>query len=151
MKSYILSAVIFFQSFSAWAQVYDRKKFHSGDNLSDHFTYRFPSFEEAAILLKNGDTLRFKMNFNMLLCSMQFIQPTGDTLEISKPEDIDSIRLNNSTFFFRSNYFEILAASDPVKLVVSRQVSFEPVMIGAMGAPSRIVQPKALAHMPVNI
>lgn len=137
MNPYILSAVIFFQSFSAGAQAHDRKIIHANDNLSDYFTYRFPSFEEATILFKNGGSLLYKMNFNMLLCTMQFIDPKGDTLEISKPEDIDSIRLNNSTFFFRDGYFEIIAAVDSVKLVVSRKASFEPVKIGAMGLPSR--------------
>lgn len=67
---------------------------------------------------------------------MQFINPKGDSLEISKPEDIDSIRLNNCTFFFRNGYFEIIAAFDSVKLVVSRKASFETVKIGAMGLPS---------------
>jgi len=136
LKPYILSTVIFFHSFSAWAQVYDRKIIHAGDNISDYFTYRFPSFEEATILFKNGGSLMYKMNFNMLLCNMQFINPKGDSLEISKPEDIDSIRLNNCTFFFRNGYFEIIAAFDSVKLVVSRKASFEPVKIGAMGLPS---------------
>jgi hypothetical protein len=41
----------------------------------------------------------------------------GDTLAISKPDNIESIRLNNSTFFFRDGYYEIVAASDSVKLI----------------------------------
>ena len=40
------------------------------------------------------------MNFNMLLCDMQFIDPKGDTLEISKTEDIDSIQFKNAVFYF---------------------------------------------------
>jgi len=139
MKLYFLSAVVFFQSFSARAQVFDKKIIHADDLLSDYFTYRFPSFEEATILFKSGGPLVYKMNFNTLLCTMQFIDPKGDTLAISKPENIDSIRLNNSTFFFKDGYYEIVAASDSVnvKLAVFRTVSFEPVKIGAMGVPSR--------------
>jgi hypothetical protein len=137
MKRYILLGLIFFQSFSVLAQVYDRKVIHADENISDHFTYRFPSFEEATVLFKNGTSSIYKMNFNMLLCSMQFIDPKGDTLNISKPADIDSILFKNSTFFFRDNYFEILSAYNSVKLVVSRKASFEPVKIGAMGMPSR--------------
>ena len=121
MKLYILSAVIFFQSFSVAAQVHDRKVIHADENISDYFIYRFPSFDQATVLFKNGISSTYKMNFNMLLCTMQFIDPKGDTLEISKPEDIDSIRLNNSTFFFKDHYFEIVAAIDSVKLVVSRK------------------------------
>ena len=81
------------------------------------------------------------MNFNVLLCTMEFINPKGgDTMEISTPEDIDSIRFNNSTFFFKDDYFEIIAAFYPVKLIVSRKVSIEPVMLGAMGLPARNYQ-----------
>lgn len=137
MKQYIFSAVIFFQSFSVASQVYEKKIIHADENISDYFTYRFPSFKEATVLFKNGGALMYKMNFNMLLCTMQFIDLKGDTLEISKPGDIDSIRLNNTTFFFKDGYFEIIAAVDFVKFVVSRKARFEPVKIGAMGIPSR--------------
>ncbi len=138
MKSYILFAVIFFLSFSARAQQLTRKIIHAGEDISDYFTYRFPSFEEATVLFKKNDLQTYKMNFNMLLCSIQFIDPQGDTLEISKPEEIDSIHWNSSTFFYRNDYFEILAVSDSGKLVVSRHASLEPVMIGAMGVASRV-------------
>ena len=136
MKTSILLAIIFFKGFSARAQVYDRKIIHYNDNLSSHFTYRFPLFEEGTVLFKNGKSLKSRMNFNTLLCDMQFIDPKGDTLGISKPGDIDSILFNNCTFFFQNGYLEIINMSDSVKLVVSRKASFEPVRIGAMGIPS---------------
>ena len=137
MNRYILSAAIFLQSFSVSSQVHDRKVVGADEKISDYFIYRFPSFEQATVLFKNGGSSTYKMNFNMLLCTMQFIDPKGDTLEISKPEDIDSIRLNNSIFFFRDGYFETIAATESVKLVVSRKARFESVKIGAMGLPSR--------------
>lgn len=137
MRRYILLALILFQIFSVTSQVNDKKVIQADENISDYFIYRFPSFEKATILFKNGSSSIYKMNFNMLLCTMQFIDPKGDTLEISKPEDIDSIRLNNSTFFFKGAYFEVLAAVDSVKLVVSRKAKFESIKIGAMGLPSR--------------
>lgn len=148
MKLYILSAVIFFQTFSAGAQQHSRKIIHTGEMLSDYFTYRFPSFEEATVLFKNGSTLTYKMNFNMLLCSMEFINPKGgDTMEISEPGDIDSIRFNKSTFFFKDDYFEILTAFYPVKLIVSRKVNIEPVMLGAMGLPARNYQVEGIGRI----
>ena len=137
MNRYVFLAAVFFQSLSAGAQVSERKIIHAGDLVSDYFTYRFPSFEDATILFKNGGSLLYKMNFNTFLCTMQFIDSTGDTLAIEKPDDIDSIRLNNSTFFCNDGYYEIIASFDSVKLVVFRTVKFEPVKIGAMGEPSR--------------
>ncbi len=108
------------------AQTYDKMIIHNNDNLANYFTYRFPSFEEASVLFKNGGTLKNKMNFNTLLCTMQFIDPKGDTLEISKPGEIDSILFNDCTFFFRKGYFEILGTYDSVKLIVSRKAILAP-------------------------
>jgi hypothetical protein len=140
MRYYFVAAlfgVFVLGTSNAHGQVFDRTIIRAGDNLADYFTYRFPSFTDAIILFKNRGPLISKMNFNMLTGEMQFISPKGDTLAVSKPEDIDSIRLNNCVFFFNKGYFEIIAAFDSVRLVVFRKVSFESVKIGAMGAPVR--------------
>jgi hypothetical protein len=121
----------------AHAQTYTRTIVHAGDSLSTYYTYQFPTFADANMLLKDGRRLKYKMNFNLLLCEMQFIDPKGDTLVIAKPEEIDFILLNNSSFFFDRGYNEVLVSSEALKLVVLRQVSFEPVKIGAMEAPAR--------------
>jgi hypothetical protein len=130
----LLIAVIVLRSFIAEAQVYDRTIIHAGDSASDYYSYRFPSFSDAQVKMKDGRSMAFKMNFNMLLCEMQFINDKGDTLVIAKPEEIASIRLRSSLFYFDKNYYEVVAASDSVKLVVLRKVSFEPVKLGPMGA-----------------
>jgi hypothetical protein len=156
MKLFLLSLVLF-QSFSAGAQIRDRKIIHAGESLSAYSTYRFPSYEEATILFKNGGTLKSRINFNMLLCSMQFIDSKGDTLEIAKPKDIDSIRFSNSIFFFNDSYFEILATSGSAKLIASRRASIEPVTLGAMGTAARNVSAESYAtykyifSLPINL
>ena len=99
MKPSFLIAVICFFGFRGSAQVYERTVIHSNDNLSGLFRFRFPSFQDATVLLKNGGSLKTKMNFNLLLCNMQFIDPKGDTLEITQPQEIDSVRFDHSTFF----------------------------------------------------
>lgn len=139
MKIFILSAVIFFQSFNTAAQLFERKIIHTSDKLSDFFTWRFPSFEEGTVLLKTGGSLVYKMNFNMLFCDMQFITSKGDTMEIANPGDIDSIYFTNSIFFFRDGYFEIIAEAGPFRLGVSWKASFAIVKVGAMGLPARNV------------
>lgn len=110
---------------------------HPGDNLSDHFTYRFPSFADARILFKNGTVNVAKMNFNTFLCKMQFVDPKGDTLVLSKPEEIDSINLNGHSFFYDKGYYEIIAQSDSVTLVVLSKVNVDAIVIGALGVRTR--------------
>lgn len=105
MKIYLLSAVILLQAFSAAGQLLEKHTFHKGEVLADNFTYRFPLFEEATVLFKDGSTAVSKMNFNTLLCQMEFINDKGDTIEVAKPSVIDSIRFRNSTFFFKKIYF----------------------------------------------
>ncbi len=128
--------LVFFQSFSALAQMH-KEVIHAEENLADHFTYRFPVFEEAAVLLKSGGTIKYRMNLNMLLCSMLFINEKGDTMEVEEPDVIDSIRFKNSTFFLREGYCEVIAANGPFKLAVSRTATSQVVTLGAMGAPAR--------------
>jgi hypothetical protein len=127
----VLSLLVFLSP--AQAQIVEKKTIHAGENLSDYFYYRFPTFTQANVKLKDGGTGPSKMNFNLLVCEMQFIDPHGDTLSIAKPQDIDSISLGGSTFFYKDGYQEMIRATNLVKLLVVRKVVYEPIEIGAMG------------------
>lgn len=119
------------------AQNVEKKTVHAGESLSALFNYRFPTFTDANVQLKSGGVGASKMNFNLLVCEMQFIDPHGDTLSIAKPEDIDSIALGGSLFFYKDGYKEVIGATDSVKLVIARKVTYEPIQIGAMGLRTR--------------
>ena len=138
MKSFFqltVIAVICF-CFSAEAQVYKKKTIHSGESISDLSYYLFPSFTDATVKLKKGGSLNSKVNFNLLICEMQFIGPNNDTLTISNPENVDSILLNNNTFFFNKAYYQIVESANGVRLAVLRKVSYQPIKIGALGLPN---------------
>jgi len=138
MKKYhfFILAVLGLQTLSLTAQTYEKRTIKAGENWFDYAYYLFPSFTDGTARIKDGGQLKSKMNFNMLLCQMQFINAHGDTLNIANPSEIDSIRLNNKSFFYKNGYFEILDEYGSVKLMVSRSVKYEPVKIGAMGIPS---------------
>ena len=101
MKKYISLTVIIIIAFlsSLKAQVYDKKTVHAGQSLSEVSYYLFPSFRDAKVQFKKGGELVSKLNFNLLICQMQFIDPKGDTLNLTRLEDIDEIDFD-STFFF---------------------------------------------------
>ena len=118
------------------AQVYRKKTMHAGETIASASTYLFPAFTNAIVKLKNGGMLNSNMNFNLLICEMQFIDPGNDTLVLSKPEEIDSIIFDSNVFFFNKGYYQIIALSDSFKLVLLRRASYEPVKIGALGLPN---------------
>ncbi len=134
MKAYFILLVSVCSGICALAQ--GTETIRAGEDLADHFTYLFPSFSDASVLLKKGTVLTAKMNFNTFLCKMMFIDSTGDTLMLSKLEQIDSIKLNNHTFFYNNGYYEIIRDFDSVRLVVFRKINVNLVAVGALGITS---------------
>ncbi len=139
MKKYlslllVLSAL---QTFSVSAQSHEKKTIKAGENLADYVYYLFPSFTNGTVKMKHGGASTAKLNFNMLLCHMQFLNEHGDTLDIADPLEIDSVIINDKCFFYKKGYYEILDYSGSSKLAVLREVTYDPVKIGAKGLPSR--------------
>ena len=132
-KHYLLLALFLYGFNNVHAQLYKKKTMHTGETIASESTYLFPAFSNATVKLKNGGTLNSTMNFNLLICQMQFIGPDKDTLVLTKPAEIDSIIFDNDVFFFNNGFYEILLSSDSVKLAVLRRASYEPVKIGALG------------------
>ncbi len=135
MKKYISLTVIIIIAFlsSLKAQVYDKKTVHAGQSLSEVSYYLFPSFRDAKVQFKKGGELVSKLNFNLLICQMQFIDPKGDTLNLTRLEDIDEIDFDSTSFFYDKGYYQVLANIDGTQLAVLRKVSYEPIKIGALG------------------
>lgn len=128
--------VLLLQAVSVLAQKNDATIVHVGDSLSKFYTYLFPSFEDATVKMRDGRSFVYKMNFNTVLCGMQFINSKGDTLVITNAEEIDSILLDSCSFIydFKKGYFQILATSGKLNLAVYRQCTYQPVAYGAMGS-----------------
>ncbi|KAA9042157.1 hypothetical protein FW778_09115 [Ginsengibacter hankyongi] len=135
MTKYIsLTALLILSFFSSLhAQVYEKRTVHAGESLPEVSYYLFPSFTAATVKFKNGGEMVSQMNFNMLICQMQFIDPHGDTLNVAKLADIDTIAFDSVSFFYNKGYYEIVAAANGIKLAVLRKASYEPVKIGALG------------------
>jgi hypothetical protein len=138
MKIFLFAALLL-QGVTARSQINDKMIIHAGDSLSKHYTWLFPTFGDATVKMRDGTSLIYKMNFNLLLCDMQFINPKGDTLVITNPAVVDSILLDSSSFVYdyKKGYFQILVTSGTVSLAIHRQTTFDPVPIGAMGAKSQ--------------
>ncbi len=134
MKKYFsFTAILVLSIFSVKAQSYEKKTVHTGESLSEVSYYLFPSFKDAHVKFKKGGELVSKLNFNLLICQMQFIDPKGDTLNLAKLEDIDNIEFDSTLFFYKEGYYQVMKKSNAVTLTILRKVSYEPIKIGALG------------------
>jgi len=134
MQKVFFFLALYLPAFICTAQQYQTTTYKAGDDLMQHKDYLFPAFTTGTVNFKAGGSQSYKMNFSTLTCKIEFINPAGDTLSVSKPDEFTSIQIDSSTFYFiDGNYIEVIAASDNIKLAVLRKVSFESVKIGAMG------------------
>lgn len=137
MRNCILPAALLLQGLCMNAQ--GLITVHSGEELSKYYTYLYPSFEETLVKQKNGTLSKARMNFNIFLAQMQFIDTNGDTLTLAKLADIDSIQLGGHVFYYDRGYFEILAVSGGSKLIVLRKINVDVITTGALGIRSHTV------------
>ena len=133
----LLCVAMLFEGGAAQAQLYEKTIIHTGDSVSKYYSYLFPSFKTAVVKMRDGRSSVYPINFNMLLCDMQFINRKQDTLEITNPEEIDSIVLDSCSFIYdyKQGYLQILVTSNAASLAVLRQSTFDPIEMGAMGTP----------------
>jgi len=140
MKSAFNIAFLFFL-FSTNAQISETITVKAGEDLSailsSHGLYKFPSFIYGTVLFKDGTSTKAKMNFNVFLNDMQFIDNKGDTLAIDNASLIDSLKLDSNVFYYQKGYFYIVKDYSDIKLVMQEKINFENVKKGAYGLPSR--------------
>ena len=133
----ISTVLLFLFPFSVKAQITETITVKAGEDLSavlsTHGLYKFPAFNSATVLFKDGTTTRAKMNFNIFLNDMQFIDNKGDTLVVSNPELIDSIKFDSTVFYYQKGYLQVVEDYGSTKLVVQKKISFQPVKKGAFG------------------
>jgi len=78
--------------------------------------FRYPTFKEGIVMMKNGRPAKGNMNFNYLAREMQFLN-RGDTLALSQEDQINYIAIGTDTFFYNKGYLEKLATTPDFTLV----------------------------------
>lgn len=101
--------------------------------LSSYGMYRLPAFTNGVVRFRDGTTAGGKMNFNIFLGDLQFIDAKGDTLAIAYPETVDSAMIDTSLFYYKNGYLEVIAAYGGYKLARKQKIEFRPIKIGAYG------------------
>jgi hypothetical protein len=118
---------LFLLSFALTAQEQKTITIKAGTRIIDYFPfieqYRYPEFLDGKVLFKNSTFTAVKLNYNILLGEMQFIQKK-DTLSIANVKDIDYVEIARDTFYYDNGYLEVLTGHDPVIMTVKQYVKF---------------------------
>lgn len=96
--------------------------------------YRYETFRNGSVSFYNGSSATARLNYNLLLGEMQFIDITGDTLSLVDEHTIQHIRIGENTFYYdpKYGYLEVIAQYPAVKLLM--QSSFSTVLKEKKGA-----------------
>ena len=137
LKKIIFFLLVSFAGLMATAQETEQITVKAGEDiatvLSSYGMYRFPAFTEGTVAFKGGKIASGKMNYNIYLTLLQFIDANGDTLAISDPETIDSVTIGSNLFYYKKGYCQVMANYNDCKLLMKQKVDFRPVKLGAFG------------------
>ena len=67
--------------------------------------YQYPEFVDGRAIYENGDAVTSKLNYNYLQNQVFFINPRGDTLQLTNGADFKMIVINTDTFYFYNKQF----------------------------------------------
>ncbi len=122
------------------AQVITTITVKAGEDLSAVYKqmYRFPQFMYGKVYFMNRDLASGKLNYNMLMGKMQFIDKKGDTLALSDNNPIRLVAIDTNLFYCNSEEcVELIAGFPPAELVVSRHLKLsDEQKVGAYGLPT---------------
>lgn len=87
--------------------------------------YRFSGFSEGTVVLKNGIVSSGRLNYNISLDEMQFINQQGDTLAIAQPDSINVISLKGYRFYYDKGYLQSIYANNDTVLAFKQVLKTE--------------------------
>lgn len=119
------------------AQTYTVK---NGSSISDVLTlsdiYQYPQFMPGTAFLKDGRKAPGKLNYNLLVAEVQFIDPKGDTLALNMDDQLQHLVIGKDTFYFDKGYLEQVTTGGGVKLAKRTYFSSNHQKEGAYGVSS---------------
>ena len=113
----------------------------AGEDIAQAFSpngfFRFAEFDKGILFSrKQSGNSRQLFNYNILSGKVQFINPKGDTLEMTNPGVFDSLMIGKTVFYYVEDlgFLEQLGAAGPVNLVKKTTIKIKPETVGAYGS-----------------
>ncbi|MDR2231701.1 MAG: hypothetical protein LBE56_01105 [Tannerella sp.] len=97
------------------------------NKVSEQIQYLFPEFTDGVVLFKNAPKSGGKLNYNMLVGEMQFLENNNEVMTFDVG-DVASVTINGRTFYpYKGNeYAEELLSTDVGELRVRRKGNVAP-------------------------
>jgi hypothetical protein len=116
--------------------------------LNSYGIYRFPAFTQSKIFFRNRTPSAARLNYNLVLAELQFINSPTDTLSIGNPEDLQLIEIDSVLYYYDKRYLEVLAGgADDIKLAFWQQIKIEFEQLGAFDKPANGVDVKSYKNV----
>jgi hypothetical protein len=96
--------------------------------------YLLEQFQQGTVSLHNGTKANARLNYNLLLEEIQFIDITGDTMALADEHLVKQISIDDKIFYYgeQSGFVETIADYSPVKLAIHQK--FATINAEKMGA-----------------
>jgi len=135
------------------AQYYKIITVEAGTKVAEKFPvsarYLYPHFIEGQVYMKSGAVSPNKLNYNLLLGEIEFINER-DTMVISRKKDVKLITVAQDTFLYRNGYLRLIH-SGSVKVCLSDKIKLKDVVKkGAMGTANRTSSVDSYTILPVD-
>lgn len=85
--------------------------------------FQYPDFVQGVVVFKDGTSAPGRLNYNLLVAEIQFIDPKGDTLSLANEQTIAIAILAKDTFYYSEGYVRQLAGGSNIK--VGERVAFK--------------------------
>jgi hypothetical protein len=86
--------------------------------------YYYPQFSPGIVKFKTGQSSA-KLNFNLMLQEMQFIDNKGDTLTIDNEQDVEVVTIGKDSFYYNQGFLKLLSQYGDIKLAVKQKNKIE--------------------------
>ena len=98
----------------------------AGEDISALYKhiYEYPVFSPGTVFFNDGTKARSKMNLNLLLEVMQFINEKGDTLALADENTIKYITVRTDTFLFQEGYLQLVSTYGKTELATRQKIKF---------------------------
>ncbi|MEJ7737647.1 MAG: hypothetical protein WKF97_09495 [Chitinophagaceae bacterium] len=140
MNPVFLVCFIFIFCYNVTAQNAKTITVKAGNDVKEFIAnemYRYPKFLIGKVFFRDGKSTSAKLNYNLLVGDMQYIDLNGDTLSIANSKEVGYIKIEEDSFFYDQGYIELLNDGSTVKLGIRQIIKLKDFKrIGAYGLPS---------------
>ncbi|HMC84790.1 MAG TPA: hypothetical protein VKI61_04665 [Chitinophagaceae bacterium] len=103
--------------------------------LPEKGVYRFDSFRDGTVVFRNGIISSARLNYNISLDEMHFVNSSGDTLSVADPITINFISVNGSRFYYDkgNGYLQVIDTAGKITLAFKQGFMQQQQRVGAYG------------------